>query len=149
MPRLSELLGDESEIVVSFPAADVHITYRPSVYTRTFEAQLNSLDTIETDEEARDKCDDLLSQLIVSWDLTDEEDEPIRPKRGEIAEKVPAMFLLLFVRRLVDTIAGEVASGRKMTAATKTSQQTAQPTPMPLNRAERRSREHTSAARKR
>lgn len=135
MPRLSELLGDRSEVVVSFPGADVHITYRPSVYTRQFEAELAQLDPSTPDEEARDKCDAMLSALIADWDLTDEDDEPIAPKRGEISAKVPVMFLVLFVNKLVQAIAGEAVAGRRTMTTT-------QPTPLPTNRVERRAAAH-------
>lgn len=141
MPRLSELLGDSASAVIDFPGASIHVTYRPSVYTREFESQLSQIDQSTPDDEARDRCDDLLSRLIVDWDLTDEDDEPILPKRGEIAAKVPVMFLVLCINRLVTALAGEATSGRKnpgMTTGTTTTTNTNTAQPTPMNRAERR-----------
>lgn len=128
MPKLSELLADSARLTIEFPGADVHVTYRPGVYTRELEASLTGLEELPN-EEARDRCDELLSALIADWDLTDEDEQPIPLKRGMIADKVPTVFLYVFVRKLIQAIAGEVVAGRR---------EMTEPTPLPLNRAERR-----------
>lgn len=128
MPRLSELLANSASLTIEFPGADVRVTYRPGIYTRELEASLNGLEELPNDE-ACDRCDEILSALIADWDLTDEDEQPIPLKRGMIADKVPTVFLYVFVRKLIEAIAGEVVAGRR---------QTTEPTPLPLNRVERR-----------
>lgn len=147
MPKLSALLSDRAEATVAFSGASVAVVYRPSLYTRELEAKLERIQELGLRVNAgedvsaemvgseefltRDWYDQTLSDFLVGWDLTDEDDEPIALTPDALNAKVPSPILIAFVMKLVQAVSGEAAAGRKQT-------QTAQPTPLPQNRAERR-----------
>jgi hypothetical protein len=136
MPKLSQLLGDEVPATLEFPASDVKVIYRPSVYTREFEAQLErigelakAVEAAQADPDAepvviseqdqialsRDFYDQALCDLLVSWDLTDDDETLIPLTPADINAKVPTVLLIMFVLKLVQAIQGEAAGGRRMT----------------------------------
>jgi hypothetical protein len=155
MPKLSQLLGDKVPATLEFPGAVVNVVYRPSVYTREFEAVLERVAEIAQEAErrqvnpdpdaepmalsasdqkalTRDFYDEALCDLLDSWDLEDDGDEAagIAPKvigltPEAIKASVPTAILIAFVLKLVKAIQGEAGGGRQ---ATQT----------PPNRAERR-----------
>lgn len=99
--RISEALSEAVDIVVPFANnVNLNVTYRPMSYTV---AQLDKLaaETVkregETDDEfkerrkaANERIIDMVQNVLVAWDLTDESDVAIDFRDREVMrEKVP------------------------------------------------------------
>ncbi len=146
--ELSALLGDKAETTVSFPGGDVQVTYRPSVYTREFEATVDRIaelaarvdrgEDISADDLAlvggRDFYERKLCEFVASWSLTvGGKPLPVTPEA--LNEHMTTAVLVVFFFRLVQAVQGEAGAGRK---PTQTLAQTVPNPPIPLNRAARR-----------
>ena len=114
--RISQALSRARDIKVEFEEATLHVTYRPVSYTLEEMDRLQA-DTTETggtkeQRSARiDRVAGTISRLVVSWDLTDEEDRPINPSDIETLRNVPFNIIsevIQAVRR--DQQAGEAQS---------------------------------------
>ncbi len=68
--KLAYFLTKECPLAVDFNGEKLNLTYRPGAYTPTFEAQC----LVAARDEDKDRLSQMLTELIVSWDLTNEVD---------------------------------------------------------------------------
>lgn len=87
MPKLSAL-GRNRTVAVSYNGSTVQVIYNPAVINPEYQREsLKKRDELEWDEFLADD----LSRLIVSWDLTDEDDKMF-PVTKESLLTLPTMF---------------------------------------------------------
>lgn len=93
--RISEALSPARDIEVRFEAAVLNVTYRPMSYT------LEEIDRLEAEvtqkggsaEQRKARLESLLDsigRLVVSWDLTHDDESMIDPKDKDALRKVPS-----------------------------------------------------------
>jgi hypothetical protein len=85
--RISEAVAETSEVEVHFGPAVLHVQYRPSSFT------MQELEDVDTDKSSR-RLIRMIQDMIVGWDLEDNEGEPINIQDAEaVRTKVPAHIL--------------------------------------------------------
>ncbi len=91
--RISEALAPARDIEVRFEAAVLNVTYRPAAYTIEEIETLEATDGEKTPEQRKARMERLLDtvgRLVVSWDLTGDDDVVIDPTdRATLRTSVP------------------------------------------------------------
>jgi len=111
--RISDALSPARELTVPFQSAELHVTYRPISYTmeQLDEIQAKTEETGGSAEERRARLDrvlDIMTRLVVSWDLTDDEDVVINPENRDAMRKIPMnVFTEILAAVRKDQSAGE------------------------------------------
>lgn len=75
MPSLNGLINDKRKILVKFGEHKIEITYKPSAYNTKWSKRL------QEDEESTtlESLAMSLSESIQSWDVTDDQGNPVEP----------------------------------------------------------------------
>lgn len=95
MPTISEMVAGTASISVSFHAITVKAEYYPGKLTEDVIGQINDLTTLTTQEEIQSgfsAMDDLLVELIASWDLTENDGVTMFPIDTAHLPKLPLPF---------------------------------------------------------
>lgn len=91
--RISEALAPARDIEVHFEAAVLHVTYRPAAYTIEEIERLEESDGGKTPEQRKARLErllDTIGRLVVSWDLTHDDESMISPTdRNALRLSVP------------------------------------------------------------
>src|SRR3954463_10765975 len=99
MPRLSAIVEDRAEIDVPIGGVVLHVTYRPSAMTE-----------IVQDEIIRGEWSWPLSELLLGWDLTDDQDEPYGTDE-ETLRSLGAQCVVPVLRAIGEDFAPKLRSG--------------------------------------
>lgn len=102
MPKLDAIAGSESTLTVPFGPDRLSVSYRPAAVTAALIEQLASVDQ---DAPIGDAVLRPLSQLLVSWDLTTNDGEPI-PTTVDGLRRVP----LTILTRVAEAVAGAIST---------------------------------------
>jgi hypothetical protein len=71
--KLSQVLADRSSVTVPFGEHSLKVTYKPHVYTPKFQSEADRA----AQGEDTDRLSAMLSPLLDSWDLTDDDGKMI------------------------------------------------------------------------
>lgn len=105
MPRLSTVTRDTVTLSVPLGGGDaLSVEYRPSVLTPRL---LRQLQAAELSASISDGLLGPLSELLVSWDLTTDDDAPI-PTTAEALADIPFTVLLHVMLAIANSAASEV-----------------------------------------
>ncbi len=80
--KISQATAEEKPLAVKFGEATLNVVYRPLTYTVT------ELEKMEAGDARAAQVVDSMLRLLVSWDLTDEDENPV-PLTEEALREVP------------------------------------------------------------
>lgn len=103
--RLSDLSRDERTVVLDWDGEQAELVYKPSGYTPAVEQELNADMTANLPNVAIAK---MLSGLLKSWDVLDENEKPISTD-FETLRKFPTEFL----QAALAAVTGDQAASRE------------------------------------
>jgi hypothetical protein len=101
VPKLTDLVADRATVSVPFEGAALRVTYRPGAITPKVQA---SVFKAQRDQDLEAGLCRPLSGLLVRWDLTDDDGEPMATTPEALAE-LPAQLLLRVLEAITDDIA--------------------------------------------
>lgn len=102
--RMASLKTGEATLTTHWKGESLEIVYRPHVWTPEWEELLSGDDG----EKGSDSLALALEELIVSWDVLDENDEPMEIKADNLVV-LPSPFLLFCMKEIWDDMTpGEV-----------------------------------------
>lgn len=104
MPTIGEMVSGTAAITVQFHAITVKAEYYPGKLTESVIAQINELTTLTTQEEVASgfsTMNDLLVELIASWDLTENDGVTMFPID---AARLPELPLPFRMNLLMETV---------------------------------------------
>jgi hypothetical protein len=90
MPKISALLAERRTIEIDIAGEPLAVTLSPRGYTPRVEAKLKAA---EGSPWLSDGVVDLLSSILVDWDMTDDDGKPFPPTRENL-EALPTVLLL-------------------------------------------------------
>ena len=106
--RISGALAKAKPLDVAFEGDALHITYRPLFYT------VEELEKLVADEASGEKkiepsrIIDLVQQMIITWDLTEENGEPIHlTDRARLKQLPSSVFTVILQTVKADQSVGE------------------------------------------
>jgi len=115
MPRLSDLYLAEADLTLEVGDKQIQVRYRPGVYTEAYEARLMAASQASASPTGIDDLNQLLCDVLVRADLTDDEDQPIPLTRAALAEKLPLPVSVAVSGALMKALRG----GEALSAARK------------------------------
>jgi hypothetical protein len=74
VPKLSSCCKTSERVTIGKGKDALHVEFNPAAYTPKFEREVKRLGG---DDEDRDVMSAMLAGLLISWDLTDEDEKPI------------------------------------------------------------------------
>lgn len=100
MPKFSSLVQSSSTIAIKFGGELLNVVFDPTVYTPAFEDLVNTTGKLV----GHDAMTEMASQLLVEWDLTDDEGALI-PTTVESLRQLPIHLLAAILKPIVETFA--------------------------------------------
>lgn len=95
MPTIGEMVAGTASIEVAFHAITVKAEYYPGKLTESVIEQINDLSALSTQEEIKSgfgTLNDLLTELIASWDLTENDGKTMFPLDVDRLREIPLPF---------------------------------------------------------
>lgn len=106
MPRLSNMFAAIGDITIGAGATTITGSYRPGVYTEAYEAKLLAASKASPSITGIDDLNQLLCDVFVRWDLTDDNDEIIPLTREALAEALPLVASQAISQALMKALRG-------------------------------------------
>jgi hypothetical protein len=101
--KLIDLAKDVRTCTVAFEDEEAEVTYRPSAYTPEIEDQLQT--AIEKNRPSGGVAD-LLSGVILNWEVLEEDGSEYEPTRENLA-KLPSAFLFTVINAITEDMQAE------------------------------------------
>lgn len=99
--RLSDVKNNSRDVVVPLGEYEVNVKYRPQAMTAVEEDVFQKM---LTDESYTDACVQLVLDVVVQWDVLDDDDTPL-PITDEICRKT---LPIKFLREVVKVVMGDM-----------------------------------------
>lgn len=105
--RVSQALSKSRQIAVEFEEDSLSVTYRPISYTLEevdrIQADTTATGGTESERQARmNRVAEMISRLVVDWDLVDEDDVKISTKDLAALRKIPFNVFSEIIRAVRD-----------------------------------------------
>lgn len=129
MPKLSAVIADQATVEVELGGEPVIVTYRPRRMTPELQERIAAA---EGAAGIRTALYGPIAELLVSWDLTQDDGTPIDPSDEEALRTVPSQVLLAVLRGVLQDARPNPS---KAPASANGSSQTASWEPRPIGTA--------------
>lgn len=100
MPKFSSLVQKTVPLAIQFGGETLNVVFNPTVYTPAFEDLVNTTGK----QVGHDQMTEMASELLVSWDLTNDEGTAI-PTTTEALRQLPIHLLAAVLKPIVATFA--------------------------------------------
>lgn len=98
--KWSHLVKKEVPVEVTFGEETFTVVYNPLAITAETE---EVLDAISAGEKPQAKTAELMADLILRWDITDDEDNPILPTT-QVLREIPTLVMAAIVSAVMDDL---------------------------------------------
>lgn len=105
MPTISQMVTGTAPVTIQFHGITVKAAYYPGKVTEDIIAQIDALATVGASTETRagySDLDALLTELIASWDLTEDDGVTMIPIDAEHLRTLPVLFRQQALLRIVE-----------------------------------------------
>lgn len=94
MPTIAEMTDGKATLLIAYHGLNVHVQYYPGKITERVIAQIQSFAQLTGDDLAQGFRDlnRLLTDLIASWDLTENDGMTMFPLTGDRLAELPVLF---------------------------------------------------------
>jgi hypothetical protein len=116
MPTLDDILGNSAHVTLTFASGTLNVEYRPSFLSQETMAKLQILTSFTNDmqqEAALGKFreyDEMIVNLIASWDLLESDGVTVIPLTVERLLKLNFTIVVLVVRAILEDVGPNLAA---------------------------------------
>lgn len=99
MPKLSAVIANEATVSVELGGDAVTVSYRPRLMTPEFQERIARAEGVEG---IRTALYGPTAELMIAWDLTEDDGTPIPPNDTEALRRVPSPILLAVLKGILE-----------------------------------------------